>query len=103
MKMKRLEAALKGVLNSAKVANKEKRIEHALNTATDNFEDQKITAEENINSCIKELADTSNIQDMITNISEYIGEKEAAEAGIKRIEKIKKYLDEEVEVEEKKD
>lgn len=102
MKMKRIEAALKGVFNTVKVENRKKKISNALNSARTNFEDDKITAEENIDECIKELAECPNIQDKISDINEYIEKKEAAEMGIKRIDKIEKYLNEEVEVEEKK-
>lgn len=94
--MKRLTAYLKGKIEEIKVSNREKRIMSALDAAKLNFEDAIMDADLKIDSLTEKLGSTEDVNKIIQEISDLIGNKEDAQKGLERIETIKKYFNEEV-------
>jgi hypothetical protein len=99
--MKRLTAYLSGKVEAIRVKNREKKVDSALNAATINFEEQRDNATLKIGDLTASLADCESVTNVIQEISEQIDIKEEAERGIERVNKIREYFNEEVEVEEK--
>lgn len=99
--MKRITAYLKGKIESIKYASREKRVYSAIDAAKINFEEQIADADTKIENLLEEISTTDNVQSVIQNISDCMDDKEEAQRGIKRLEDIKKFLDDEIEAEEK--
>lgn len=97
--MRRLEAFLRNKLEKIKISNRERRIESALNAAKINAEEKEMDAKLQLDKLGEKLADTDNVQDIISQMSEQMDIIEEAQLELKRVEEIKKYLDENVEVE----
>ena len=97
--MRRLEAFLKNTLEKIKVSNREKRIESALNAAKINAEEKEMDARLQLDNLGEKLADTENVQNIILQMSEQMDIIEEAQLELKRVEEIKKYLNESIEVE----
>lgn len=98
--MKRITAYLKGKIEHIKCAAREKRVYSAIDAANINFEEQIADADTKIDNLLEEISTTDDVQSVIQQISDCIDDKEEAQRGIKRLEQIKKFLDEEVEDEE---
>ena len=98
--MKRITAYLKGKIEHIKCASREKRVYSAIDAANINFEEQIADADTKIDNLLEEISTTDNVQSIIQQISDCMDDKEEAQRGIKRLEQIKKFLDEEVENEE---
>lgn len=98
--MKRITAYLKGKIEHIKCASREKRVYSAIDAANINFEEKIADADTKIDSLLEEISTTDNVQSVIQQISDCMDDKEEAQRGIKRLEQIKKFLDEEVEDEE---
>ena len=97
--MRRLEAFLKNTLEKIKVSNREKRIESALNAAKINAEEKEMDARLQLDNLGEKLADTKNVQNILLQMSEQMDIIEEAQLELKRVEEIKKYLNESIEVE----
>lgn len=97
--MRRLEAFLKNTLEKIKVSNREKRIESALNAAKINAEEKEMDARLQLDNLGEKLADTENVQNILLQMSEQMDIIEEAQLELKRVEEIKKYLNESIEVE----
>lgn len=98
--MKRITAYLQGKIEHIKCASREKRVYSAIDAANINFEEQIADADTKIDNLLEEISTTDNVQSVIQQISDCMDDKEEAQHGIKRLEQIKKFLDEEVEDEE---
>ena len=98
--MKRITAYLQGKIEHIKCASREKRVYSAIDAANINFEEQIADADTKIDNLLEEISTTDNVQSIIQQISDCMDDKEEAQRGIKRLEQIKKFLDEEVENEE---
>lgn len=98
--MKRITAYLKGKIEHIKCASREKRVYSAIDAANINFEEQIADADTKIDNLLEKISTTDNVQSVIQQISDCMDDKEEAQRGIKRLEQIKKFLDEEVENEE---
>lgn len=98
--MKRITAYLKGKIEHIKCASREKRVYSAIDAANINFEEQIADADTKIDNLLEEISTTDNVQSIIQQISDCMDDKEEAQRGIKRMEQVKKFLDEEVEDEE---
>lgn len=94
--MNRLETFLKKKVEDIKVAIRIKKVETALQAATANAEEQKINAELKLQSIMEDMAESSDLSNCIQKISAVFDEVEEAEATLKRVEKIKAYLNEDV-------
>lgn len=101
MKLSRLIGYLKGKLNDMMMTTREKKIKAALESAKVNAEEEKINAELKLEELSQSLATTEDVTNVICRMSQAFDDKEEAELKLKRIEQIKKYLEEEVEIEEK--
>lgn len=97
--MKRIIAYLKGRIEEIKCTSREKRVNSVLEAAKINFEEQIADSDTKIDRLMSELGTSNDIHSIIQNISECMDEKEDAQRGIKRIEEIKAFMNEEVEVE----
>ncbi len=100
--MKRITAYLKGKIEGSKCSSRKKRIDSALEAAKINFEERIADADMKIDKLMSELGTTDDVQFIIQNISDSIDDKEEAQRGIKRIEDIKKFFEEEVETDNPK-
>ncbi len=101
MKLSRLIGYLKGKLTDMMMTTREKKIKAALESAKVNAEEEKINAELRLEELSQSLATTEDVTNVISKISQAFDDKEEAELKLKRIEQIKNYLEEEVEIEEK--
>ena len=101
MKLSRLLGYLKGKLTEMMMTTREKKIKAALESAKVNAEEEKINAELKLEELSQSLATTDNVTYVIEQMSDAFDDKKEAELKLERIEQIKKYLEEEIEVEEK--
>lgn len=95
--MKRLEAFLKKKLEGIRVTNRRTRVESVLNVAKINAEEKESEAKLKLDDLGVELAETDNVQAIISQMSEQFNLIEEAKMELERIDKIKKFLYEEVE------
>ena len=100
MKISRLLGYLKGKLTDIMMATREKKVKAALESAKVNAEEEKVNAELRLEELSQSLATTDNVTYVIERMSNAFDDKEEAELKLKRIEQIKNYLEEEVEIEE---
>lgn len=94
--MKRITAYLKGKIEDIKCVSREKRVNSALEAAKINFEEQISDADIKIDKFMRELGTTDDVQSIIQEISDCMDDKDEAERGIKRLDEIKAFMDEEV-------
>ena len=100
MKISRLLGYLKGKLTDIMMTTREKKVKAALESAKVNAEEEKVNAELRLEELSQSLATTDDVTYVIERMSNAFDDKEEAELKLKRIEQIKNYLEEEVEVEE---
>ena len=100
MKISRLLGYLKGKLTDMMMTTREKKVKAALESAKVNAEEEKVNAELRLEELSQSLATTDDVTYVIERMSNAFDDKEEAELKLKRIEQIKNYLEEEVEVEE---
>lgn len=98
--MKRIIAALKGKVENVKMERKINRVNRAIESATDNARDAIDRIEEEKSKLMEQIIDSTEVNGIINRISEKIAEQEEQEATIERLDKIKAYVNEEIEVEE---
>ena len=98
--MKRIIAALQGKVEKVKLDRKVKRVNRCIETAIDNAQDAIDRIEEEKAKLLEGLSDATEVTGIINRLSDKIGEQEEQEAIIARLNEVKKYFDEEVEVEE---
>jgi hypothetical protein len=101
--MKRIIAALKGKVENMKIERKVTRVERAIDTAIDNAQDNIDRIEEEKMRITRLMADRSEVTDLISKLSDHIGDQEEQEAIIDRLKKVKAYINEEIEVEDDTD
>lgn len=101
MKLSRLLGYLKGKLTDIMMTTREKKVKAALESAKVNAEEEKVNAELELEELSQSLATTENVTDVLSRMSRVFDNKEDAELKLKRIEQIKNYLEEEIDVEEK--
>lgn len=100
MKLSRLLGYLKGKLTDIMMTTREKKVKAALESAKINAEEEKVNAELQLEKLSQSLATTDDVTYVIKQISNAFDDKAEAELKLKRIEQIKNYLEEEVEIEE---
>lgn len=101
MKLSRLIGYLKGKLTDIMMTTREKKVKAALESAKVNAEEEKVNAELELEELSQSLATTEDVADVLSRMSRAFDNKEEAELKLKRIEQIKNYLEEEIDVEEK--
>lgn len=101
--MKRIIAALSGKLEKIQMDRKINRINRAIESATDNARDAIDRIEEEKMFAIKHLTNVSEVAPIINRLSDLIDQQEEQEAIIQRLASVKKYIDEDIEVEEKEE
>jgi hypothetical protein len=97
--MKRIVAALKNKVESLKLDRKISRVYRSIDTAKDNAEDTIDKLKEEMCDLLGELEKTSEVNGIITKISDKIGNIEEQKEIIKRLNKVKEFIEEDVEIE----
>lgn len=101
--MKRIIAALSNKVEKLKLERKVNRVYRAIATAKDNAEDNIDKLNEEASDLLKDLASCSEVNGIITRISDKLGAIEEQEETIKRLDKLIEFIEEDVEIEEEKD
>lgn len=96
--MKRILAILKDKLEDAKLDNKVKRINNALEAAKLNAETDLMETEAKMDEAIAKLSEGAEASSVINELKGAFEKKAAIAEGLETIEAIKKYLNEEVTV-----
>lgn len=99
--MKRIIAALTNKVETSKLDRKVNRVYRAIEIAKDNAEDTIDRLNEEASNLLADLAESSEVNNIITKISDKLGAIEEQEEIIKRLDKVKEFIEEDVEVEEK--
>lgn len=94
--MNKLVAYLKGKFEERKAENKVKRVEVSLQAASLNFKTQKDDNEIKLEEILEKFKDTESVEPIIEEISNIIDRIDEAEEGLKKIQRIKDFLFEEV-------
>lgn len=94
--MKRVLAILKDKLEDAKLDNKVKRINNALEAAKLNAETDLMETEAKMDEAIAKLSEGAEASSVINELKAAFEKKESIAEGLKTIEAIKNYLNEEV-------
>lgn len=98
--MKRILAALKGKVEKAKLERKVSRAIRSIETAKDNAQDAIDRIEEEKMNLLAEMDDAPEVNKIINRLSDKIGEEEEQREAISRLEKVRSFIEEEVEVED---
>ena len=101
--MKRIIAALTDKVEKLKLERKVNRVYRSIETAKDNAEDTIDKLNEEASDLLADLATNSEVNGIITKISDKLGAIEEQEEIIKRLDKVKEFIEEDVEVEEEDD
>ena len=100
--MKRILAFFENKVEAVKKERQVKRIYRTLDIAKDNAADKIDAIELKKSELMESLPKASDLDSIVRELSEYIGEQEEQQEIIKRADKVKAYLDEDVEVVEDK-
>ena len=101
--MKRIIAALTDKVEKLKLDRKVNRVYRSIETAKDNAEDTIDKLNEEASDLLVDLATSSEVNGIITKISDKLGAIEEQKEIIKRLDKVKEFIEEDVEIEEEKD
>ena len=101
--MKRIIAALTDKVEKLKLERKVNRVYRSIETAKDNAEDAIDKLNEEASDLLADLATSSEVNGIITKISDKLGAIEEQEEIIKRLDKVKEFIEEDIEIEEEKD
>ena len=99
--MQRILAALQGLVEKNKKDRKVNRVNRAIAAARDNANDEIERLEDRKASVIEKLSGDTDVNSVITQLSDIIGQQEDQQAIIDRLDKVESYLNEDVEVAEK--
>ena len=97
--MKRIIAALTNKVEKLKLDRKVNRVNRSIETAKDNAHDAIDRLNEEAGELLSQLATRSEVNGIITKLSDKIGAIEEQEEILKRLDKVKAFIDEEVEIE----
>lgn len=98
--MKRIIAALTNKVEKLKLERKVNRVDRSIETAKDNAHDAIDRLKEETSELLSQLATCSEVNGIITRLSDKIGAIEEQEEILKRLDKVKSFIDEEVEIED---
>ena len=96
--MQRILAALQGLVEKNKKDRKVNRVNRAIAAARDNANDEIERLEDRKSSVIDKLSGDTDVNSIITQLSDIIGQQEDQQAIIDRLNKVESYLNEEVEI-----
>ena len=97
--MKRIIAALTDKVEKLKLERKVNRVYRSIETAKDNAKDTIDKLNEEASDLLSELANSSEVNGIITRISNKLGAIEEQEEILKRLDKVKEFIEEDVEIE----
>ena len=97
--MKRIIAALTNKIEKTKLDRKINRVYRSIDTAKDNAQDTIDKLNEEMSNLLSDLANCSEVYGTINKISDKIGDIEEQEEIIKRLDKVKEFIEEDVEIE----
>lgn len=97
--MKRIIAALTDKVEKLKLERKVNRVYRSIETAKDNAKDTIDKLNEEASDLLSELANSSEVNGIITRISDKLGAIEEQEEILKRLDKVKEFIEEDVEIE----
>lgn len=98
--MKRIIAALTDKVEKLKLERKVNRVYRSIETAKDNAEDSIDKLNEDASNLLSDLVTSSEVNGIITKISDKLGAIEEQQEIIKRLDKVKEFIEEDVEIEE---
>ena len=98
--MKRIIAALTNKVEKLKLDRKVNRVERSIDTAKANAHDAIDRLNEEASELLSQLATCSEVNGIITKLSDKIGAIEEQEEILKRLDKVKAFINEDVSVEE---
>ena len=97
--MKRIIAALTNKVEKLKLERKVNRVNRSIETAKDNAHDAIDRLKEEASELLSQLVNCSEVNGIITRLSDKLGAIEEQEEILKRLDKVKAFIDEEVEIE----
>ncbi|MCR5270526.1 MAG: hypothetical protein K6D91_05865 [Prevotella sp.] len=97
--MERLLAALMGKVEKHQVERKKKRVYRAIEIAIDNASDEIERIEDAKKKVVGTIGEANDVNHVLVTLCNLIGDQEDQEAIIKRLEKCKEYLTQDVETE----
>ena len=98
--MKRIIAALTNKVEKLKLERKVNRVNRSIETAKDNAHDAIDRLKEEASELLSQLATCSEVNGIITRLSDKLGAIEEQEEILKRLDKVKAFIDEDVDVED---
>ena len=98
--MKRIIAALTNKVEKLKLERKVNRVDRSIETAKDNAHDAIDRLKEEASELLSQLVTCSEVNGIITRLSDKLGAIEEQEEILKRLDKVKAFIDEEVEIED---
>lgn len=99
--MRRIIAALTGKVEKLKLDRKVNRVYRSIETAKDNAQDTIDKLNEEASDLLSNLVTSTEVNGIIAKISDKLGDIEEQQEVIKRLDKVKAFIDEDVEIEEK--
>ena len=99
--MKRIIAALTDKVEKLKLDRKVNRVYRSIETAKDNAQDTIDKLNEEASDLLSNLVTSTEVNGIIAKISDKLGDIEEQQEVIKRLDKVKAFIDEDVEIEEK--
>ena len=99
--MRRIIAALTDKVEKLKLDRKVNRVYRSIETAKDNAQDAIDKLNEEASNLLSNLVTSTEVNGIIAKISDKLGDIEEQQEVIKRLDKVKAFIDEDVEIEEK--
>jgi uncharacterized phage infection (PIP) family protein YhgE len=99
--MRRIIAALTDKVEKLKLDRKVNRVYRSIETAKDNAQDTIDKLNEEASDLLSNLVTSTEVNGIIAKISDKLGDIEEQQEVIKRLDKVKAFIDEDVEIEEK--
>ena len=102
MQKPRIMLALMDKLECKQNDSKVKRVKKCLEVATVNSEEKMAKADDALNKLLSDFNVDSDVQDLISDISKALNERDDAQAEIDQLKRIEQYLFEEIDEPEEK-
>ena len=100
VKMKRIEANMRKKCESAKINLRIDMVHSALESAKLKSKEKSLDADVKLQKAMEDLAESSNVTNILKTMVDCINDKKDAEAEIEVANELEKYLNEEIEVED---
>ena len=102
-KISRIQAALEGVLETAKSERKIKKVQRSIENSLDNAQEKIEDLTAKLTTTLAGISKTDDVNSVIQTLSNIKGDIEEQEEIIGRLEWIKKFVNAEIEVDVKED